>query len=104
MKLSFRPVGLGRNARPVLGIRVAADYFFSMHAGAHPNNEVPQAVRAVEHFMSDRIENWQPATYVILGDYNRAPDALRLDNPPYNIFRQIAVPAVGATHYGAGQD
>lgn len=64
------------------------------------HSEVPEAVQAVENFMSAQIAANTEVTYAIIGDYNRAPADLGLHAEPDNIYRQIFAPNVDATHQG----
>lgn len=64
-------------SRPVIGIRVGDSYYFNMHAGAHPNNEAPDQVRAIEHYMVNNVlNNNRNANWMIMGDFNRIPGIL----------------------------
>lgn len=63
------PVGVG--TRPILGIRIRNDYFFNIHAGAHVNNEVPDAVGAIEAHMSGILDIERRTTWIIMGNYYR---------------------------------
>ncbi|AWK15116.1 hypothetical protein CCS41_12575 [Candidatus Fukatsuia symbiotica] len=87
--------------RPVIGIRRGNDYFFNIHAGAHRNNESPSVISVIENYMSRIVNDNVNATWVIMGDYNTAPDDLRLTNAPLNIERGFAIPA-SPTHFGGG--
>lgn len=62
-------------SRPIVGIRIGNDVFFSIHALANGGTDAPAIVNAVfSHFTSRPEINW-----VIAGDFNRSPDSLRLD-------------------------
>lgn len=68
--------------RPILGIRHGNDYFFNIHAISGGGRDAPSLVNRTYQFMQTRsyISSW-----MIMGDFNRAPDtlmdALRSDYP-----------------------
>lgn len=62
-------------SRPIIGIRIGNEAFFSIHALANGGRDAPAIVSAVfEHF-----RNRPEITWAILGDFNRNPANLRLD-------------------------
>jgi len=62
-------------SRPIIGIRINNDVFFSIHALANGGRDAPAIVNAVYmHFQNQREINW-----LIAGDFNRDPDSLRID-------------------------
>ncbi|EKG3605359.1 cytolethal distending toxin subunit B family protein [Campylobacter upsaliensis] len=59
-------------SRPIIGIRIGNDAFFSIHALARGGNDAGAIITAVDTFFRDRPEiNW-----MIAGDFNRPPDTL----------------------------
>lgn len=98
----FGPIA--RASRPILGIRRGNDFFFSIHAGAHGNNEVPGAVGAIEAFMSGVVRRTPVATWIIMGDYNRDGPGIgrRLLPAPPNIRRGFAIPNRNTHHSPTG--
>lgn len=59
-------------SRPIIGIRIGNDAFFSIHALASGGNDAGAIVSAVDAFFRNRPEiNW-----MILGDFNREAGAL----------------------------
>ncbi|MFV0946958.1 cytolethal distending toxin subunit B family protein [Campylobacter jejuni] len=59
-------------SRPIIGIRIGNDAFFSIHALASGGNDAGAIVTAVDNFFRNRPEiNW-----MILGDFNRETDSL----------------------------
>lgn len=62
-------------SRPIIGIRIANDAFFSIHALANGGTDAPAIVNSVfEHFRNQPDISW-----LIAGDFNRSPNSLRLD-------------------------
>ncbi len=62
-------------SRPIIGIRIGNDVFFSIHALANGGRDAPAIVNAVFNHFSGRSDiNW-----MILGDFNRSPASLRLE-------------------------
>lgn len=60
-------------SRPIIGIRIGNDVFFSIHALANGGVDAPAIVNAVhDHFVGQPEVNW-----MILGDFNRSPESLR---------------------------
>lgn len=81
----------GANVRPTLGIRINNDYFFNLHAGAHPHNEASQIVRFIDSFMTNDVLPQRPeASWVIMGDFNQSPDSLRAS---------LSSPSAGLTNH-----
>lgn len=74
-------------SRPVIGIRIGSDAFFSVHALAGRGVDAPAIVTSVFNFFrnSQRPEI-QATNWMIAGDFNRAPDSLRgaLETPERN--------------------
>lgn len=59
-------------SRPIIGIRIGNDAFFSIHALARGGNDAGAIVTAVDEFFRNRPEiNW-----MIAGDFNREPSTL----------------------------
>ncbi|MBZ7949533.1 cytolethal distending toxin subunit B family protein [Campylobacter sp. RM9939] len=59
-------------SRPIIGIRIGNDAFFSIHALARGGNDAGAIVTAVDmHFRNMPDINW-----IIMGDFNRNPDQL----------------------------
>lgn len=85
------PMEAGANVRPTLGIRINNDYFFNLHAGAHPHNEASQIVRFIDSFMTNDVLPQRPeASWVIMGDFNQSPDSLRAS---------LSSPSAGLTNH-----
>ncbi len=62
-------------SRPIIGIRIGNDVFFSIHALANGGRDAPAIVNAVFNHFSGRSDiNW-----MILVDFNRSPASLRLE-------------------------
>lgn len=62
-------------SRPIIGIRIGNDAFFSIHALANGGTDAPAIVNAVfAHFQNEPQVNW-----IIAGDFNRSPESLRID-------------------------
>lgn len=62
-------------SRPIIGIRIGTDVFFSIHALANGGRDAPAIVNSVfNHFRGRSDINW-----MILGDFNRNPESLRLE-------------------------
>lgn len=74
----LRPVRQG--GRPLLGIRIGNDAFFTAHAIATRNNDAPALVEEVYSFFRDsRDPVHQAINWMILGDFNREPDDLEVN-------------------------
>ncbi|XMD84373.1 cytolethal distending toxin, subunit CdtB [Campylobacter lari] len=59
-------------SRPIIGIRIGNDAFFSVHALSRGGNDAGAIVSAVDmHFRNMPHINW-----MIMGDFNRGPDTL----------------------------
>ncbi|TXE87635.1 cytolethal distending toxin subunit B family protein [Campylobacter volucris] len=59
-------------SRPIIGIRIGNDAFFSIHALARGGNDAGAIVTAVDmHFRNMPNVNW-----IIMGDFNRTPGLL----------------------------
>lgn len=86
--------------RPVLGIRIKENYFFSLHAAAYSKNPSFNSVVTIENYLySLSNENELTLSWVIMGDYNRdlsEPNILPLKSDK-NITRQI-IQTKEATH------
>lgn len=97
-----------RASRPILGIRRGNDYFFNIHAGAHPYNEALNAVEDIESHMSEILETNPEATWIIMGDFNRDGDRiehqLRFRPPPDNAHRGFSIPYRNTHHSNTGDD
>lgn len=71
----LRPVREG--GRPLLGIRIDNDAFFTVHAIASRNNDAPDLVEEIYSFFRDsRNPQLQALNWMILGDFNREPAEL----------------------------
>ncbi|MCR6570412.1 cytolethal distending toxin subunit B family protein [Campylobacter insulaenigrae] len=79
------------SARPVIGIRIGNDAFFSVHALASGGADAAAAVTAVDNFFATRAG----IDYIIMGDFNREPDLLMrdLDASLRNRLRVVAPPS-----------
>lgn len=78
-------------SRPIIGIRIANDAFFSIHALARGGNDAGAIVTAVDGFFRNRPEiNW-----MIAGDFNREPNTLLrlLDFPLANRVNVVFPPS-----------
>ncbi|EEQ2125563.1 cytolethal distending toxin subunit B family protein, partial [Escherichia coli] len=63
--------------RPIMGIRIGTDAFFTVHAMATRNNDAAQIVNDVyDFFHSHPSPQIQATNWMILGDFNRQPDEL----------------------------
>lgn len=98
---------INRSNRPIIGIRLAFDYFFDIHAGndVHRNNNVPEAVSVIERYMGQQLQTNPFVTWVIVGNYNIDPSDMRryLPTPPPNVYRLFIVPSY-SNHFGSGTD
>lgn len=62
-------------SRPIIGIRIMQDAFFSIHALANGGTDSPAIVNSVfNHFRNMPDVNW-----MIAGDFNRSPQSLRAE-------------------------
>ena len=91
--------------RPVIGIRINNDYFFNLHAGAHPYNEAALMINAIEMYMSCNVLPRIPsATWMIMGDFNRepfrGPDALYRSLIPVSGIEHRLINTNETTHTG----
>lgn len=97
----------GRNNRPIIGIRHGSDFFFNIHAGPYEDNEVPEAVEAIEQRMSIELMSNPEVTWIILGDFNRnangADIASQLRAPPGNVHRDVIIPDADTHHSPNGR-
>ncbi|AJD06865.1 cytolethal distending toxin subunit B family protein [Campylobacter lari] len=59
-------------SRPIIGIRIGNDVFFSIHALARGGNDAGAIVAAVDMY----FRNMPQINWMILGDFNRNPAAL----------------------------
>jgi len=60
-------------ARPVFGIQIGDDYFFSMHASASGGGDGPDIVDTIRDYFTT-TSNFN-AEWMILGDFNRTPSS-----------------------------
>ncbi|EAA8634482.1 cytolethal distending toxin subunit B family protein [Salmonella enterica subsp. enterica] len=66
--------------RPVLGIRIGEDAFFTAHAISSRNNDAADLVDEVYTFFRDnRDPHLQATNWMILGDFNRSPSDLEMN-------------------------
>ncbi|EAA0700322.1 cytolethal distending toxin subunit B family protein [Salmonella enterica] len=66
-----------QGGRPLLGIRIGTDAFFTAHAIAMRNNDAPALVEEVYSFFRDsRDPLHQAINWMVLGDFNREPAEL----------------------------
>lgn len=93
--------------RPVLCIRIGTAFFCSFHANVR-FNQAPRTIMSMEDaFHSIRQTSGMPISWMIMGDFNRAPingrNSLlnRLEAVTNGMSRQIAVPA-GQTQQSGG--
>lgn len=63
-------------SRPILGIRIGMDAFFSAHALANGGTDAPAIVHAVDDFFRLRRTDLIDTNWIILGDFNRSPASL----------------------------
>lgn len=69
-----------QGGRPLLGIRIGNDVFFTAHAIATRNNDAPDLVDEVYRFFRDsRDPIHQALNWMILGDFNREPSDLEMN-------------------------
>ncbi|HBZ9867574.1 TPA: cytolethal distending toxin subunit B family protein [Salmonella enterica subsp. houtenae] len=74
-------------SRPVIGIRIGNDAFFTAHALASRGVDAPAIIENVyAHFRNNPRPEFQAVNWMIAGDFNRAPDTLRqmLERPARN--------------------
>lgn len=87
-------------SRPIIGIRIGNDAFFTTHALANQGSDSPAIVNAVfEYFnqhQSQRNTNW-----IIAGDFNRSPTRLQSTLEP-GIQRHIEILAPTAPTQQSG--
>ncbi|MGG7048301.1 MULTISPECIES: cytolethal distending toxin subunit B family protein [unclassified Campylobacter] len=60
-------------SRPIIGIRIGNDVFFSIHALANGGTDAPAIVDSVFRHFANRPE----IIWTIMGDFNRSPESLR---------------------------
>lgn len=66
--------------RPLLGIRIGAEAFFTAHAIAARNNDAADLVDEVFRFFREsRNPQLQATNWMLLGDFNRAPADLEIN-------------------------
>lgn len=66
-------------SRPALGIRLGQDAFFTVHALANQGSDAGGLVDAVFNFFRNQTSPTLQATnWMVAGDFNRAPDRLRM--------------------------
>ena len=83
-------------SRPIIGIRILSDVFFSIHALSRGGNDSGAIITSVyEHFRGRMDLNW-----LILGDFNRDPSRLSIDQSVRSHIRIIA--PSGATQRSGG--
>lgn len=63
-------------SRPIIGIRIGNDAFFSVHALANRGIDSPAIVRAVFDYFNMRAEQ-RGVNWMIVGDFNRVPSMLQ---------------------------
>jgi cytolethal distending toxin subunit B len=74
-----------RYGRPIIGIRIGSDFFFSFHALANGGSDSGVMVAAVHDYFMAMANDRDPvrslrgrqAQWMILGDFNRNPEDLR---------------------------
>ncbi|EKC2495425.1 cytolethal distending toxin subunit B family protein [Salmonella enterica] len=65
-------------SRPILGIRIGTDAFFTTHALASRGVDAPAIIESVYSFFGNsRRPEIQASNWMIAGDFNRDPDSLR---------------------------
>ncbi|EAO6410082.1 cytolethal distending toxin subunit B family protein [Salmonella enterica] len=80
-------------SRPVIGIRIGNDAFFTAHALANRGIDAPAIVENVyAHFRNNPRAELQATNWMIAGDFNRPPDTLRqmLERPARNSTAVLA--------------
>lgn len=66
-------------SRPIMGIRIGSDAFFTIHALANRGVDAPAVVNSVfEFFRNSTRPDMQATNWMIAGDFNRNPDNLRM--------------------------
>lgn len=63
-------------SRPILGIRIGMDAFFSAHALANGGTDAPAIVHAVDQFFTTTRADLINTNWMILADFNRSPASL----------------------------
>ncbi len=74
-------------SRPIIGIRIGTDAFFTAHALSGRGIDAPAIVENVYNFFRDSVSpELQATNWIIAGDFNRSPDSLRsaLEQPQRN--------------------
>lgn len=66
-------------SRPILGIRIGQDAFFSAHALANGGTDAPAIVATVDDFFRSRTSTLGNISWMILGDFNREPNSLSVN-------------------------
>jgi len=82
--------------RPVIGFRRGDKFYFSIHAGAFPQNPSDKTVESLEKFLKHRAGT--DASFIIMGDFNKEPRTNVPANVPGMSITKVA-PTV-ATHNG----
>lgn len=63
-------------SRPIIGIRIGNDAFFSVHALANRGTDSPAIVNAVFEYFN-RSQTQRNVNWMIVGDFNRVPSSLQ---------------------------
>lgn len=79
-------------SRPIIGIRIGNDAFFSAHALANRGLDSTAIVRAVFDYFNNRPEQ-RNINWMIMGDFNRSPAQLQssLDSSEPGVARHIDI-------------
>ncbi|CUU68669.1 cytolethal distending toxin [Campylobacter hyointestinalis] len=85
-------------SRPIIGIRLGNDVFFSVHALANGGTDAPAIVENVHRFFQNRPE----ISWFIGGDFNREPNSLLRALEPTVRSRVDIVSPSGATQNSGG--
>ncbi|ECF2367670.1 TPA: cytolethal distending toxin subunit B family protein [Salmonella enterica] len=74
-------------SRPIIGIRIGGDAFFTAHALANRGVDSPAIINSVfDFFRNSQRPDIQATNWMIAGDFNREPDILRrsIETPTRN--------------------
>ncbi|WFE97178.1 endonuclease/exonuclease/phosphatase family protein [Micromonospora sp. WMMD987] len=78
-------------ARPALGVRIGATFFFTVHGWSGNGNDMPTTLANIRTYLQNNPDptTGRPYEWVVLGDFNREPQNLR-NALPANQFAVMA--------------
>ncbi|OBV29450.1 cytolethal distending toxin subunit CdtB [Helicobacter sp. CLO-3] len=85
-------------SRPIIGIRLGNDVFFSVHALANGGTDTVAIINAV----FDRFRNEPDVRWMIMGDFNRSPENLRFELRLETRLHVEIIAPNAATHRSGG--